>query len=226
MLVAIDTSTKNAGVALYDQRGVIAELNWQSGPSHTSQVLPALEYILSLVRADRTAIEAVAVATGPGSFSGLRAGISLGKGLCLAQDQPIIGVGTLEATAYPHQGLGWSIVAAIAAGRGKLGIARYHPTNGSLQLLEGPLAATFDQLLESISQPTLVCGELTEEQEKMLAQRLGDLVAIPSPALSRRRVSCVAEIGWQRLRQGQVDDLILLEPVYLDRLGPHQEQNR
>jgi tRNA threonylcarbamoyladenosine biosynthesis protein TsaB len=102
MLLAIDTSTNQTGLACYDETGLLGECVWHSGRDHSVQLLPQLTLLLRHLGRSRDSISAVAVALGPGSWSGLRVGMSTAKGFALARDVPIIGVGTLEALLYQH----------------------------------------------------------------------------------------------------------------------------
>src|SRR5689334_6715133 len=117
MLLAIDTSTTQTGLACYDERGLLGECIWQSGRDHSAQLLPQLSLLLRHLGRARDEISAVAVALGPGSWSGLRVGMSTAKGFALARGVPVIGVGTLDALAYQHDRPGLTTVPLIRLGR-------------------------------------------------------------------------------------------------------------
>jgi len=100
MLLAIDTSTRQAGIALYDDdKGLLAEYNWHSANRHTEELLPATAQMLERAGVTARDLTAVGVAIGPGSFTGLRVGLAAAKGLALAQDLKLVGVSTLDFTA-------------------------------------------------------------------------------------------------------------------------------
>src|SRR5919202_1047122 len=103
MLLAIDTSTAQTGLACYDAQGLQCECLWHSGRDHTAQLLPQLSLLLRHLGRSRDDITAIGVALGPGSWSGLRVGMSTAKGLALARDLPVVGVGTLDVLAYQHE---------------------------------------------------------------------------------------------------------------------------
>src|SRR5215218_3300084 len=103
MLLAIDTSTNQTGLACYDERGLLGECVWQSGRDHSAQLLPQLTLLLRHLGRAPADIRAVGVALGPGSWSGLRVGMSSAKGFALARGVPIIGVGTLDALLHQHE---------------------------------------------------------------------------------------------------------------------------
>ncbi len=101
-LLAIDTSTDQAGIALFDGEQM-AECSWPGGRQQTTSVLPAIESLLAQVGVDLGDVGAVAVATGPGSFTGLRVGLSLAKGFAIAGDRRVIGIPTLDIAAAPYR---------------------------------------------------------------------------------------------------------------------------
>ena len=126
MLLALDTSTRFAGIALYAaDRGLIAETNWHAGMQHTVSLMPRVSWMLEAQGAQVSDLTAVAVALGPGSFTGLRVGLAAAKGLALAAGMPIIGVPTLDVTAYPHHLQPLPVIAVVQAGRGRVCWARY-----------------------------------------------------------------------------------------------------
>src|ERR1035437_5858080 len=101
MLLALDTSTEMAGLALVNDGRLVAEATWYCGQNHTIQLLPQLAALLIKTGTDIKTISAIAVAKGPGSFNGLRVGISSAKGLAFSLGIPLAGISTLEVEAYP-----------------------------------------------------------------------------------------------------------------------------
>lgn len=222
MLVALDTSTRYAGVALCDERGMLAELAWLAGQNHSVHLLPNLQRLLELNGAASADLRAVGVALGPGSFNGLRVALATAKGLCLALDLPLLGVGTLAATAYSHRLGGRPICAVIDAGRGQTYGALFAeddegwPAEGYSGIL--PLA----ELLPRVERPTLFCGELGCEARQLIAAELGHLAILASPALAARRPGALAEMAWRRWSAGESDDLARTQPIYLRRSPAEQ----
>ena len=125
MLLAIDTATSTASLALYnlETRQLLAELTWQARRRQTQDLLPALQDLLRLLELTPAAITALAVTTGPGSFTGVRIAISAAKGMALGLPQPpqVVGIPTLSVTAAPYVELagpaGAVVCATIQAGR-------------------------------------------------------------------------------------------------------------
>ena len=106
MLLAVDTSTAQVGLAVYDGVQVISEYAWRSGQRHTVELAPAVFELLKRCGLTMDDVRALGVALGPGSFTSLRVGLSLVKGFALARDLPLIGIPTLDilATAQPLSG--------------------------------------------------------------------------------------------------------------------------
>jgi tRNA threonylcarbamoyladenosine biosynthesis protein TsaB len=162
-------------------------------------------------------LAAVAIATGPGAFTGLRVGFGVAKGFHLATGIPLIGVPTLEATALAFASCGMPVVAVVGAGRGRLVWARYEANSETLTQARAPRNGTVSELIDELngSGPVLVTGEVDGDQAKLIGQI--DQISLPPAALRGRHPGAFAELGWKRWRAGDVDDAIAIEPVYLSR---------
>jgi tRNA threonylcarbamoyladenosine biosynthesis protein TsaB len=210
MLLAIDTATTITGLALCAGGELLAECAWASGRHHSAQLLPQLDLLLRHVGAGRDDLRAVAVALGPGSWSGLRVGLSVAKGLALAGDLPILGVSTLEALAYQQQRRGLPIYPLIRLGRDRFASAEFAFGDGIER--RGPdRNLGLDDLCAEVLDRALFCGDLDDQ----IYAALGERALVPSPAATLRRPGFLAELAWQRLQDGEDDDIVSLEPVYL-----------
>src|SRR5439155_1132993 len=101
-LLALDTSTEWASVALYDGRDVLAEETWHAQRRHADELFPTIERLLARTHITLASIDKVAVATGPGSFTGLRIAIATAQGLARGAGAALVGISTLDVLAYPH----------------------------------------------------------------------------------------------------------------------------
>ena len=214
MLLAVDTSTAQLGLALYDGATVLAELTWASRQRHTVELAPALAGLLARTAHSMGDISALGVAIGPGSFTSLRVGLAFVKGLALARHLPVIGVPTLDAVAasVPVQSI--PLAAVIQAGRGRIAVGWYKASETGWQA-EGPArTTTADELTESIHHPTLIVGELSAEERQRLARKRKN-IQLASPAQSVRRPAILAELAWERWQAGRTDEAASLAPIYL-----------
>jgi tRNA threonylcarbamoyladenosine biosynthesis protein TsaB len=201
-------------VALYNGAQVISEEVWTSRDYHTVELAPAVAQMMERAGVGVADLRAIAVATGPGSFTGLRIGLALAKGICLARHLPLIGIPTLDimAAAQPPKQL--PLAAAVRAGRGRLAVGWYQATRDGWQSANDIEVLTIQKLSGKITQPTMVCGEFTAEERQLLGRKRVNVI-LSSPAQSLRRPSYLAELGWRRWQAGQVDDPASLSPNYL-----------
>ena len=227
MLLAVDTSTKQMGLALYDEAQVLGEFLWHSRHYHTVELAPAVADLLSRSGLTMGDIEALGVALGPGSFTSLRVGLAFIKGLALARHLPIIGIPTLDIVAAAQEvrdastGLstGLPLAAVLQAGRGRLALAWYEAGESGWESKESATVTTADELAESIHKPTIVCGELTADERQRLARKRVN-VLLASPAACVRRPAILAELAWKRWQAGAQDDPASLAPIYLHVANP------
>lgn len=215
MLVAIDTATRFASLALYEPDRVLAEQTWQSNDNHTVEMMPSLVDMMNRQGVQPAQLKAVAVTIGPGSFTGLRIGLAVAKGLAMGLDIPVIGVPTLDILPYAagHIGLpNWSV---IQAGRGRLCYAEYRYQKGDWQRQFDFQVGSIDDLAERLQGFVNVGGELNQTERSQIKERFGDAVMIVPPAFSLRRAAFLADIAWRRFEQGAFDVLESLSPTYL-----------
>lgn len=213
MLVAIDTSSDESGVALYDASGVVAECAWRSGRRHAEQVLPTVELLMRHLESAPGDIQAVAVATGPGSWSGLRVGMSLAKAIAVANEVPLLGVPTLDMLAYAQRYAERTILALVRLGRDRYGAAEYEPLS-DVPRRRGPFRNLGPGEWQGFSDRLLVCGELDAAARAYWAER-GPGVIVIDGMQNVRRPAALAELAWRRFRAGEADDVVSLEPIYL-----------
>lgn len=218
MLLAVDTSTAQVGLALYDGSQVISEYAWRSSQRHTVELAPAVSEVLRRCGLTMDHVQALGVALGPGSFTSLRVGLSLVKGLALARRLPLIGIPTLDILAAAQPLARVPLVAAIQAGRGRLAVGRYKRSQSGWQAKGPARVANVEMLLDEAQRPVMVCGEFTAEERRQLSGK--PEILLLSPARSVRRPAVLAELAWQRWQAGQVDDEATLAPIYLHVAEP------
>jgi tRNA threonylcarbamoyladenosine biosynthesis protein TsaB len=214
MLVAIDTATGYASLALHDGFQVRGEHTWESPRRHTVELLPRLVAALDQLSANAEHLSGIAVTRGPGSFTGLRVGMAVAKGLALARGLPLIGVPTLDVTTAAQGRDRRPLCAVLQAGRSRICTAIYHWQDGEWRAKEDPRLTTWPTLVEETTSPMLFCGEIDPVGADALAA-LGELGEILPAATRLRRAAFLAEIAWQRLNRNDVDDPATLAPIYL-----------
>ena len=218
MLLAVDTSTAQVGLAVYDGSQVIGEYAWRSNRRHTMELAPAVFELLTRCGLTMNDIRALGVALGPGSFTSLRVGLSLVKGFALARNLPLIGIPTLDILAAAQPLSRFPLLAAIQAGRGRLAAGWYRRSRGRWRAKGEPRVVTAKALVEELKSPVIVCAELTVDERELLAGNAE--IQIVSPANSVRRPAILAELAWKRWQAGDVDDRAALAPIYLHVAEP------
>lgn len=202
MILAIDTATRMIGLALAEPGVVVAEAAWQSENNHTMELAPAVEKLLN-----GHSIDAIAVAIGPGSFTGVRIGLGFAKGLALARNVPLIGVRTFEITVYGLPFEEREVIAVVQAGRGRVIWARCSASETGWVAESDGEVATWGEVAGAAS-GMFVIGEIDPAGSGILQDagvRFMNAV---------RQARHLAEIGWKRWQAGQVDSAASLAPIY------------
>jgi len=217
MLLAIDTSTDTASLALVQDGEVLAELTWRCEQNHSSQLLPRLTGLLGWADLGPRDISGIIVARGPGSFNGLRVGVSTAKGLAFSLGIPIVGISTLEVEAYQHAETDLPICPIFNAGRGEIATAMYQMKHSAWHRIHSEHITTVESLCSKITTKTIFCGQFTASIAEQLRTQCKQRVIISSPAARLRRAGFLAELGQQQLKAGNYDDPATLHPLYLRR---------
>lgn len=216
VVLAIDTASADASVALGDSDGVRAERRWTIATTISKELLAAVDTLLTETGVERDELAALAICVGPGGYGGLRAGIATAQGMSIALGVPVAPVSRLEADAAPHLEEGPSgrpVVAVHDAGRSGLAWAAYAcPAQGELpEELTPPSMTTQDECLANAPAGALWCGEIPEALATALdtSGREGDSIATPAEHV---RAAAVLELARKR---DNYDDPALADAIYL-----------
>ena len=219
MILAVDTSTQSVGLALYDGNQVIGESIWQSKNHHTVEIGPAIEQLFKQCGYQYQDLKGCGVALGPGSFTSLRIGLAIVKGLALSLHIPIVGIPTLDILAAAQPEKEMPMVAVLQVGRSRLAVGRYQSRNGNWIKNKDNEIMTIEELFDSIQSMTYVCGELSPEHRQLLAKKRR-LMILASPVQSVRRPALLASMAWKKIKAGDIDDVVSLSPIYLHIANP------
>jgi len=224
MFLALDTSTRYAGVALANEDRVVASYSWHSTYNHTTELMPAVVHVLEHSALTAADLDGIVVALGPGGFSALRVGISAAKGMAFVARNPIVGVGTLDLEAYPYIGMGTQVCALLEAGREECATALFGPDG--VRLREDTVCSV-DELLTEVSDSTIFCGEGVSAWHNQIAAVMGVKAKIVK-SLPSSRVWALAAIGREKLAAGDIGDINVLQPEYLrmPSIGAPKQRDR
>ena len=240
LLLALDTSTRQASVALCGEERLYGEYTWQIGNNHSVELLERVQRLLAEGGVSMAELEGVAVATGPGSFNGVRVAVATAKTLAFALRKPLVGISTLEVGAAQYQQWPGFLCSLLEAGRSDLyaafylfeaqesaGFVTYRSRQlGDFQVLPPRDLAHYarEQIFPLVGTagepeglPCLCCGEISDSSRQLLAASMPDQTFFAPTIQSARRASVLASLARQRLVENLLDDPLLLEPLYLRR---------
>lgn len=220
MELAIDTASDLASIAITEAGRLLAEYTWQAQRQHSRELLPAIDALLHRLGITKQVLQAIFVSIGPGSYAGIRVGLSVAKGLAFALNTPIVGVGRLETEAYQHAAFPGPICAVHRAGRKEIAWAVYLMLDGAWQEVTPPRLSRIETFLNDAPPAALYCGEIDQIIDTLRSAGRRHT----SPAASARRAGFLAELGWCRLEAGRTDDVHAIAPLYLREpaIGPPQ----
>lgn len=205
MLLAIDSATTFISLALHDGEQVIAESSWRTGNNHTVELAPSISQLLERAHSSVTDLTGLAVCIGPGTYSGLRVGVSLAKGMALARNLPLVGISTLDILAASQPPAQISVLITVAgAGRARVVAGQYHWRKGRWRAKAEPQNTDWDALLASVEGTAVITGEVDADGRAAIqaAADAGAAVSLAPAAVRVRRASFLAEEAWLRLKEG------------------------
>lgn len=219
MILAIDTATRWTGLALHNGSAVIAETGWQATNTQTMTLAPALADMMQKVGVTFADLQAIAVAIGPGSYTGLRVGLGFAKGIALAHKLPLVGVSTLDIVMANFGQETRYVVVVAEAGRKRVCSATYRwYSRKQWQVKDAADIYSWDDLLKQARKGSWFAGEISADARKLIRASKKDF-HIVSAASGTRRAGHLAEIGHIRWRKKNTDDPATLAPIYLREPG-------
>jgi tRNA threonylcarbamoyl adenosine modification protein YeaZ len=211
-LLAVDTTSYAGSVAMLDGDEIRGLIGIHAVPGHAERLLPTIDMLLKELELSLEDIEAFAVAAGPGSFTGLRIGISTVEGLSYSTERPVVGVSSLEATAYHFRYRAGLVASFLDARRGEIFGALYRGDGKSLDTVGEAVCEKPDVFLNRLpAEPVLIAGSGTLTYRELLENHPKVQPADPAFFLAEE----VGRIGRRRIREGRATPLGGLEAIYL-----------
>lgn len=228
-ILALDSSGLVASIAVAEDDNLIAEYTIQYKKTHSQTLLPMLDEITKMVELDMHTIDAIAVAAGPGSFTGLRIGSATAKGLGFALQKPLIGIPTLEGLAYNMYGTNLLVCPIMDARRGQVYTGIYEftqrpsdSTDGSmgyrLQAMEAQCAITMDELIEKlnkIGRNVIFVGDGIPVFSEKIANKLKVAYHLAPAHRNRQSASSIAALAQIYFAEGKIETAEEHQPDYL-----------
>lgn len=218
-VLGIESATPVAGVAVVHRGRVLADRMINNRKTHSGRLLPMVKAVIDEAGIEPADIGGIAVSSGPGSFTGLRIGMTTAKTLAQVWKVPVVGVSTLDALAHPLTGLANLVCPVLNARKNEVYTAVYDGAGGTLANLTGPRALKPGDLASLLDQwpdrAITFMGDGVEEYREKLTELLGDRAHFAQGAVTLPRGSSVADLGGIRLEKGEGVDPLSLLPDYV-----------
>lgn len=217
-ILAIDSSGVVASVAVVENDEVTAEYTVNYKKTHSQTLLPMLEEIRNMLSLDLSSLDAIAVAAGPGSFTGLRIGSATAKGLGLALDKPIVAVPTVDALAYNLYGSDKIICPLMDARRNQVYTGLYEFVKGEQKIILAQCAVDIKEIAAKINElgrEVIFLGDGAAVFSEALAELLHVPYSFAPACCNRQRAACVAQLGMRMYEKGIIQTAAEHAPEYL-----------
>lgn len=223
-VLALDSSGLVASVAIVEadeeNEQVIAEYTVNYKKTHSQTLLPMLDEVAKMVELDMSTIDAIAVAAGPGSFTGLRIGSATAKGLGLALGKPLVGVPTLHGLAYNLCGTDSIVCPIMDARRGQVYTGIYEFQGNELIVLEDQMAVGIEELgekLKKYDRKIIFLGDGVPVFRNVLTEEIlaGKSLAFAPANMNRQRAASVGTLGIRYYKEGKIQTAAEHGPDYL-----------
>ena len=216
--LGIDSSGLVASVAVVEDDNLLAEYTVNYKKTHSQTLLPMLDEIVKMTELDLATIDVIAVAAGPGSFTGLRIGSATAKGLGLALQKPLVAVPTVEALAYNLWGTDKIVCPLMDARRNQVYTGIYEFAGQELQVIEGQMAVPVTEIVEKLNtlkQEVIFLGDGVPVYKEVLAQEMKIPYLLAPAHLNKQRAASVATLGAVYAANGKIESAIKHQPDYL-----------
>ncbi len=222
-ILAVDTSSMVAAAAIAEDDKLICETTLNNKLTHSQTIMPIIDEVFKLSELKPSDIDVYAVSSGPGSFTGLRIGVTTVKALAHAVNKPVVGVNALEAMAYNLPFCPYIIAPIMDARRGQVYNALYSFANGTLNEIAAPRAISLDDCLAEvirIGKKTVFLGDGVPVFREKIKTVLGDMAVFAPQNLNAQRASAVCEAAKNKKTMNYAQ----LVPVYLRKSQAERER--
>lgn len=219
LVLAIDSATPVAGVALLSEERLIKEVFVNHRQTHSQTLMLLVDQVLKEAEVGLCDLDALAVSRGPGSFTGLRIGLATAKGLAMGSGKPLVGVPTLDALAYNAVLFKGVICPVLDARKQEVYTALYRSDGITMERMSEYCACSPQALVQDIERrgikQLVMLGEGWQRYDEFFTGTLGPVLNRPPLNLSLARASSIGILALKRLARGEVDDTLGLAPVYI-----------
>jgi len=214
-ILALDTATRSCSVAILNDQSILAEETSASTQTHAIHLIEMVQKVIGMSGLMLSEIDGFAVGRGPGSFTGLRIGISTTKALSIATGKPVVGVSNLDALAMQAATSPNMICPLMDARKGEVYYSLYRYENRNLQKLVPARVSPLDEVVSVINTACVFIGEGARIYQKKISEKIGPYASFAVPDQNTIRASTIGQLSMNRFKQENTDDVVLLVPEYI-----------
>lgn len=217
-ILALDSSGLVASVAVLEDENLLGEFSINYKKTHSQTLLPMLDAVAKMIELDLKTLDAIAVAGGPGSFTGLRIGSATAKGLALALDKPIVSVPTVEGLAYNLYGSRDPVCPLMDARRNQTYTGLYEFAEDGMKTLVDQCAVGIEEILDRVNalgRPVTFLGDGVPVFCDIIEKTCRVSYGFAPAHLNKQRAGAVGALAMEYFRQGRVQDAAEHKPDYL-----------
>lgn len=214
-ILALDTATQSCSVAIVEGQSILAESTSVSAQTHTIHLMEMVQKVVVMSGLTLSEMDGFAVGRGPGSFTGLRIGISTIKALAVAAEKPVVGVSNLDALAMQAAVSSNMICPLMDARKGEVYFSRYCYENGNLQKIVPAQVSALDKVLLAIDTACVFIGEGARIYQKKIIDTVGPYASFAAPIQNTIRASTIGQLSANRFKQEKTEDVVMLTPEYI-----------
>ncbi len=214
-ILGLETSTQTGSVALMTEQMLVAEYTLTTKLTHAERLFSAIDHLFQTAALPLNELGGIAVARGPGSFTGLRIGVTTAKSLAYSLNIPVVGVSSLDALAAQYLYSPQLLCPILDARKKEVYTACYRNVGAQVARLGDEAVLSPAELAERITEPALFLGDGVPPYRRQLETLLGERARFADAAHLTPRASLVAALAWPRFQQGATDDVFSLTPCYI-----------
>jgi tRNA threonylcarbamoyladenosine biosynthesis protein TsaB len=216
-ILAVDTATRSCSVAVVEEGYLLAEMTTARQQTHSKHLMEMINRVMELSDLTLSELDGFAVTRGPGTFTGLRIGISSVKGLATASGKPVVGISSLESLAVQASFFPNLICPLIDARRGEVYFSRYRFQHGQLKKEADEKVFPPEKAVFDLNETCLFIGDGALLYQKMISNKMGKFAFFASSFQNIIRASTVASLSINRFKKGDTDDVGQFVPHYIRR---------
>ena len=214
-ILAVDTATTTCSVAIVDKTSLLSEFTINRKETHSKHLMDMIKTTLGMSGLNLSDLDGFAVTRGPGSFTGLRIGISTIKGLATASTKPVVGVSSLETLALQASCSRNLICPILDARKGEVYFSRFGFQNGQLKKQTKERVASPDKAIDDLNEPCLFVGDGALLYKEMILKKMGKFASFALMIQHTIRASSLAYLSMARFESHDTDDIEKISPHYI-----------